>query len=321
MVYRSFKDVSYRSKKFKESGRPTLPIICVDAKFPDEDLSGIQRLRLHLALSLEEEARPAAQTPNLRDYASIIDKYLGPNIQPNISNKGSPFVENFGSARWREIETVAKLLRQLLNLTTNEILPKLEITKRDLNSLTKTSKTNEMFTLIERYFAKWNRKVKLELLKPDQPKPTFETGVHKMETIFYDGKKFFVKETTIEAQHYLARKGKERTFRDMTKNLKDSTWHLCDLHTHLLGMGDTKFWCDEVAFNSLLLPPTREEYLELQLKYLPLIWNEESFWTPGEVRILFKKLLQYDKDQTENFRAQCDERAIQEFQDRVRTPN
>ena len=54
--------------------------------------------------------------------------------------------------------------------------------------------------------------------------------------------------------------------------------HLCDLHTHLLGMGNAGFWIDTILMDELIMPTNLTFKLDeiTREKLCPLVWDKES---------------------------------------------
>jgi adenosine deaminase len=81
------------------------------------------------------------------------------------------------------------------------------------------------------------------------------------------------------------------------------TTELHDLHTHLLGMGDEKFWIRNILMKETILP-THQAFVDhpnLQTKLCRLVWNpyEGQFLNGVEVESIFQCLITNDYPKTE----------------------
>jgi hypothetical protein len=74
--------------------------------------------------------------------------------------------------------------------------------------------------------------------------------------------------------------------------------YLCDLHTHLLGMGNTGFWLDSIIDNRNILPENDMfcKHYELRKQLCPLIWSEDQrgFIDGEQTAKLFQLLIEHN---------------------------
>ncbi len=69
---------------------------------------------------------------------------------------------------------------------------------------------------------------------------------------------------------------------------------LCELHTHLMGMGNHDFWINEILMDSAKLPPNRKFLSDenVRFKLGPLIWDSENstWFHSNEAAIFFSDM-------------------------------
>lgn len=100
--------------------------------------------------------------------------------------------------------------------------------------------------------------------------------------------------------------------------------YLCDLHTHLLGMGNTGFWIDSIIDKPQILPAHLDfcQGPELRKRIFPLIWSEKqcAFINKEQAAELFDLLIEKNFPKCDDFCAtlvehfqRCDPDLIQIF--------
>jgi hypothetical protein len=248
----------------------SVALICVNSLHCNKAISGIETLRKYLrqlgttvsnqilpeSSQVGAVASPGIDNPNA-PQSTIVETQANENEQKEATSTSNPTINELPPKEFRCVESALELMTQMLHKTPESIRGMVGDNTDDAHSNPE---------LLRRWFARFNRTVVVECQCPMLNHKVTEN------TIFYYRSKFYIlKEEMVSVLAWLNFKGNNT----MQKELFEEQWHLCDLHTHLLGMGSAEFWCNTVLFNEQLLPSHEEFHKKTgnTSYFLPKIWD------------------------------------------------